>query len=319
VDASGVIVDSARTTASTETIRQIVGTAGTYYLHIYGSANPGTAGRNTGNAYDLWWRDTLDDDEYEENDTLATAADISRNKWLSETPEGVAKQYDVDWYRIPVTTVATDAPRLAVTCQFNHAEGDIDIAIYSATARLVDSTTAQSTETIHATLEKGTYYLAVYGHGAAGNKGNTYDLWWNPQVDDDKYETGVARPNSSNGSDGWAYDPGYDWRGVWLSTIDGRGRVMDDDWYKIEVTDHNQPVVVTCRFVHAEGDLQLVVNNLDQSFEVISTGSGDGEALSFSAPSNGSYYIGVRPAHFSIPYPYTEAPHGNYYDLRWTN
>ncbi len=45
--------------------------------------------------------------------------------------------------------------------------------------------------------------------------------------------------------------------GVYLSDIDGEGVALDEDFYRIQVTDQALRVVVELEFDHAMGDLDL--------------------------------------------------------------
>ncbi|MDJ0679108.1 MAG: FG-GAP-like repeat-containing protein [Xenococcaceae cyanobacterium MO_167.B52] len=138
------------------------------------------AGSNNGKIY-FWENGTINngsksppDDRYEENDTLATAYDLSNQEktWLS-TINGAGIQADTDWYQIDVTP---GYENLVVDLQFAHAEGDIDLAVYDVSGNLVTgSTSVTDNEYINAILpDSGVYYLEV----SYGNAGNTYDLWW---------------------------------------------------------------------------------------------------------------------------------------------
>ena len=167
-DASGNLVTGSTSVTDNEFIDTILPDSGVYYLEVsYG---------NAGNTYDLWWDDLLrpSDDRYEENDTLATAYNLSNQEktWLS-TINGAGIQADTDWYQIDVTP---GYENLVVDLQFAHAEGDIDLAVYDVSGNLVTgSTSVTDNEYINAILpDSGVYYLEV----SYGNAGNTYDLWW---------------------------------------------------------------------------------------------------------------------------------------------
>jgi hypothetical protein len=143
----------------------------TYYWRIDAKNSYGTT---TG---DVWYFTTAtdtSDDPYEENDTMATAYDISdyEGTWLS-CISGLGVQKDEDWYRIYVTH---GNERVLVDCQFTHADGDIDLKLYNSSgSQVAGSTDTVDNEYIDYTVPgPGTYYIKVY-HGDAGN---TYDLWW---------------------------------------------------------------------------------------------------------------------------------------------
>jgi len=114
------------------------------------------------------------DDNYEPNNSLATAYDLSTREhtWLSDI-SGLGVQRDDDWYRIEVTP---GYERVKVDCRFTHSQGDIDIALYDASGTvLASSTSTTDNEYIdHVVPASGAYYIRVF----FGNDGNSYDLWW---------------------------------------------------------------------------------------------------------------------------------------------
>lgn len=114
------------------------------------------------------------DDNYEENDTLETAYNLSSQErtWLSSI-NGFGIQSDDDWYKIDVTS---GYENVLVDCQFTHSAGDIDIALYNASGNeLTSSTSTSDDEYIDCVVPSpGIYYIKVYYDDAA----NTYDLWW---------------------------------------------------------------------------------------------------------------------------------------------
>ncbi|MCX7048787.1 MAG: pre-peptidase C-terminal domain-containing protein [Candidatus Sumerlaeota bacterium] len=132
-----------------------------------------------------WLERQQQDDNYEPNNTLATAFDLTnwKNQLLSNL-NGFGIQYDDDWYKIQSPAANT---RLQITCTFTHSQGDIDIQLYSAAGVLLaESATANDQETInYLAPAAGAYYIRVF----YGNAGNTYDLIWNA--------TPVATPSPS--------------------------------------------------------------------------------------------------------------------------
>ena len=118
-----------------------------------------------------------DDDSYEENDTLATAYDLSdsRGKWLYSV-NGYGIQKDDDWYRI---AVKSGRSRVLAELSYGHAGGNIDLCLYDASgAELQCSATTGDSEKIDYAAGNhvgGTYYLKVYSSNATGN---AYNLRW---------------------------------------------------------------------------------------------------------------------------------------------
>jgi M6 family metalloprotease-like protein len=135
------------------------------------------------------------DDNYEENDTLGTAYDLSTQEqvWLS-TINGLGKQYDEDWYKIYVTG---GYEHVLIDAQFTHSAGDIDIALYNSSGTfLTGSASIDDNEYIDYVVPAGEtyYYIKVY----FANNGNTYDLWW-----DDIVPTQWQPFTSTGSQDGW--------------------------------------------------------------------------------------------------------------------
>lgn len=115
------------------------------------------------------------DDNYEENDTQATAYNLSSNEqtWLSNL-NGLGVANDSDWYQIYVDS---GFENLVVDLQFTHADSDIDLRVYDTFGNVVASATSGSDNEYLDTIlaSAGTYYLEVYPYSGSGN---TYDLWW---------------------------------------------------------------------------------------------------------------------------------------------
>jgi hypothetical protein len=250
------------------------------------------------------------DDNYEPNDVMASAYDLSSDEqtWLS-TIDGLGVQSDDDWYQIDVTP---GFERVIVELQFTHADGDIDLTLLNASGtplavsngvtddEYIDYTVPASGtyyigEYIDYTVPaSGTYYIGVY----FSNAGNTYDLWWDDiSVSDDNYE-----PNNIMSQ---AYDLSSDEQ-TWLSTIDGLGVQYDDDWYQIDVTPGFERVNVDLQFTHANGDIDLALLNASGTPLAVSESTTDDEHIDYTVPASGTYYIGV---YFGNA--------GNTYDLWW--
>jgi hypothetical protein len=118
--------------------------------------------------------DPTGDDNYENNDSMATAYDFSTEQtWLSSVA-GLGVQLDEDWYKILVWPAGNE--RVQIDCRFQHAAGDIDIGLYDATSKLLAySYGIWDNEFIEYTVPTaGVYYVKVF----YSNQGNTYDLWW---------------------------------------------------------------------------------------------------------------------------------------------
>jgi hypothetical protein len=221
------------------------------------------------------------DDAYEPNNTLGTAWHPGYNwvrTWLSDI-DGLGVQDDEDWYRIDVDPGSV---RVQVDCRFTHADGDIDIALYDSTGTfLAEEASVTDDEFIdHMISSGGTYYIQV----RYGNAGNTYNLRWD-DLTEDAYE--------ENDTLGTAWHPGYNWERTWLSSINGFGIQADEDWYRIDVDPGAERVQVDCRFIHAEGDINIALYDSTGTFLTESSSVTDDEFIDHIISSGGTYYIRV--------------------------
>jgi len=149
-----------------EHLETTVESAGTYFIRVHHG--------NAGNVYDLRW-DDLYDDPYEENDSLATAYDLSGEErtWLRHLHGRGVQAFDQDWFRIEVTP---GYRHVQVQCTFAHAEGDLEVSLYDDDGTpLTSATPTTDGESIdYVVPADGTYYILVDGPGA----NQAYDLWW---------------------------------------------------------------------------------------------------------------------------------------------
>jgi hypothetical protein len=284
-DSSGILLVSSISADDNEFIDYTISSGGTYYIRIYYG--------NAGNTYDLRW-DDLTEDTYDENDTLETAWHPGYNwerMWLSDI-EGSGVQADDDWYRIDVDP---GSERIQVDCQFTHADGDIDIELYdSGSTLLAQSTSVTDDEFIEYTGSVGgTYYIRVF----KGNAGNTYNLWWDDSREDAYEENDTLET---------AWHPGYSWKRMWLSSIDGFGAQADDDWYQIDVDQGSERVKVKCQFTHAEGDIDMEFYDSTGTMLAESSSVNDNEIIDYTVSTSGAYYVRVFFGNV-----------GNSYDLWW--
>lgn len=292
------VLATAATSTDNEFIDYTVSSSGTYYILIFGT--------DSGNTYDLWWDDiSPDDDYYEQNDTQATAFNLSayERTWLASNSSigfGRGIQSDYDYYQI---SVSPGEERVLVDCRFSHADGNINIVLYNESGALQAlSWSTTDNEFIDYTVpNSGTYYIRVYG----ANAGNTYDLWWDDISPDDAYE-----PNDSRTA---AWYPGANkdrnigWETTWLSAMAGQGRQYDEDWYEILVDPAGYEYVsVECQFTHANGNIDISLYDSSGSYLTGSSTNTDHESIGYTVSGPGTYYIRVYGANA-----------GNAYDLWW--
>ncbi|MGB0413415.1 MAG: PPC domain-containing protein [Coraliomargarita sp.] len=260
-------------------------------------------GENRGNFYNLLWDLTYTEDNYEENDSLATAFDLTgyERRFLSKL-DGTGIQNDEDWYRI---RAEADTVELRASVFFNHVEGDIDLGLYDAQGALIArSITTDNNEIIeYPNPPAGDYFVRVY----FGNAGNEYDFSWaaldaddllQTERDDDLYE---ENDTEEDAFEILATRPR-------LSREDlGTAVLFDDDWFEIEIPDGNTGLRVECLFEDARGDIDFEVYDPLGFPLFVRDSNTDNELLVVNTPiPNGSYFIRV----------YGPAL-GNEYDLYW--
>ncbi len=121
------------------------------------------------------------DDNYENNNTIETAFDLSTQEQtpLSEI-NGLGVALDDDFFEIEVTNGFLD---LSVDLFFNNSQGNLDLLLFDATGtQIAASTSSDDNESIDILLpEPGTYYVQVTS-GDGIFSGNSYDLQWDDVI-----------------------------------------------------------------------------------------------------------------------------------------
>ena len=244
-----------------------------------------------------------EDDNYEPNDWYDEAFDLSSydETWLS-TIDGLGYQYDLDWYEIYIDP---GYQRLIVDLQFTHADGDIDLDVLEVKTsihRVAESWSTTDDEYIDYIIDSpGTYYIVVYSY--SGNAGNAYDLWWDGAV-------GMPPPDDFYEDNDWS-DEAFDlssYEDIWLSDINGLGIQADYDYYEINVDPGYEHLQVNATFVHADGDIELVVYESSGPAVAFSLSSTDNESIDIIVSSPGTFYIEI-----------SGWDNANEYDLWWND
>ncbi len=289
-DEKGSWIKSSSWSGNGKAIKDILPNNGTYYLEVYGD--------DMADTYDLRWVTSLTppDDNYEENDNLDSAFDLSafEGVWLSNINlTGV--QMDEDWYEI---YVAPGELNLTLELLFNDSINYINIALYSSDGSWIygDSWWWIYEMRIEEFVpESGVYYLRVCGDDMA----DTYDLrWYTSERLEDNYE--------ENDFHTLSYDLSQ-YEGVWLSDIDGTGIQRDQDLFEISVNPSEPYVSVRLIFNYSEGNMGFHLIKESDSFPVASCFSmSDNATVYCYAPSGGTFIIYILGEN-----------KGNEYDLRW--
>jgi len=276
--------------------------AGTYYI--------GLSGDYSETPYNLRWKTTRSEDNYEENDSLSDAdarfADagglvLPERKWLNKV-SGKGIQADEDWYRIDV---GAGVSQLNIYADFVHIAGDIDLELYDAdgyiVGRAVSSTDDESL--VMNTPAAGVYYICVY----FGNAGNEYDLYWEALAADE-----IANITEDNYEENDSLSQAYSLPLVdqqLLSEIDGLATMTDEDWYSLVISDDSLGLTADVIFSHSEGDIDVELYDAQGSMVVRADSEDDNETINYSAPlPAGTYYLRVYGPFI-----------GQSYDLYWTD
>ncbi|NET57304.1 MAG: S8 family serine peptidase, partial [Symploca sp. SIO2E6] len=155
----------------------------------------------------------------------------------------------------------------------------------------------------------GTYYVGMIvdsgGTVAESNENNNSNVGL--LLDYDNVVVSVDDAYEENDTIATAYDFSNQEQ-TWLSNIAGLGRQVDQDWYRIDVEQGYENLVVDLEFNHALGDLDLFVYDGAGNFVTSSISITDNESINTTLSTAGTYYLRVD------GYPGNTF---NYYDLSW--
>jgi len=239
------------------------------------------------------------DDDFENNDTLASAFDLGR--LTAPVQVGPLSLVDInDWFRFTTAAKGTVADNVTIT--FQNAQGNLDMDLYNGSGiRLKSSIGFGNSETISLNgLAVGTYYVRVYGKAGATNP--DYTLTINaPRVPvDDIFENNDTRLTASN-------------LGTFVSaaTISNLALLDTHDWYRFSTTATGSSAnSVSINFVNSLGNLDLELYNAGGTRLATSIGSTNIEKISLAGRAAGTYYVhvlGKSSAH-NVNYTLTIAP-----------
>jgi hypothetical protein len=220
-------------------------------------------------------------DQFEENDTFATARSLSAvDQVYSSLSINAAN--DDDFYSIVPTVSGTMAVRLA----FQHAQGDIDMRIYNASqTQLALSDSTSNAELISLSVTAGqAYYIRINGFQGAINPNYTMTV----DVPATGGGAGDALEQNDTFATARALNPVDQ---VYANlTIDAPN---DDDYYAI-VPAISGTLSVSLAFQHAQGDIDMRIYNASQSQLALSDSTGNAEHISLAVNAGQTYYIRVN-------------------------
>lgn len=278
VDSTGSALATSEGSGDVENIDFVVPESGVYYIRVHQG--------NAGNTYDLRWRDALDDSKPDlviesiahspanpvANDVVTFTVTV-RNQGRG----AAAAVFNVAFWpdRASAPTIST-ASALSKDYNLGIAPGQAATLQFAATAPTAGTYTAW------AFVDRFQGASEIVEEDEANNAGpSPVGFSWSV---DDRYEPNDARASAFDLS-GHA--------GTWLSEIDGVAVQGDDDWYRIEAGAAVERLKAECRFVHAEGDINLALYDSTGVRVDLSAGLTDGESIDFEVPGPGTYYLCV--------------------------
>ncbi|MCA9181477.1 MAG: LEPR-XLL domain-containing protein [Planctomycetales bacterium] len=222
------------------------------------------------------------DDAFENNDSFYQAANLGTISQPSAVNNLVMADR-ADWFQFRLDQTSSATANVAI--QFQSTSGDLDLAVYNSSGRLVGYSNGISNSEIVSLsgATAGTYYVYVYGYAGATNP--HYALTVNPgqSVSDDRFE-----PNNTFAQ---AAD-----LGVLNTNHMEQNLVMADsgDWYRFTMSGQGTSSnYVGVNFQHAAGDLDLEVYNSSGRRLGLSDGVTNSEVVSLSGLSAGTYFVHV--------------------------
>ncbi len=223
------------------------------------------------------------DDAFENNDSLATAANLG-TVTSPKSYTNLSLNDGVDWYKFTMNGSGSFTDY--VQANFSAAQGDVDLAIYNSAGILVrysDSSTDSEFVSLNG-LSNGTYYAVVYGFQGATNP--SYSLTIDPaaaNVADDSAEPNDNYLQATN-------------LGVLTTTYSRKGLALQDlqDWYKFTMTGNGTSASqVRLNFSHAAGDIDMILYSASGETLRASTTNTNQEQVFLNGLPAGTYYIQV--------------------------
>lgn len=191
---------------------------------------------------------------------------------------------DVDWFVF--TTSEAGGAEDAVSIQFAHSAGDLDMGVYDGNGEAVGvSQSSDNNESVSLDgLPAGRYYVYVFGYSGSTNPDYTLTIDAPGGASGDALE-----PNDESPHDlGTLTGHGNRWSGLSIHSD------QDVDWFQFTtLAEGGGEDAVSILFASADGDLDLAVYNAAAQLVAASQSTGDSEAVSLSGLAAGMYYIYV--------------------------
>lgn len=275
---SGTVLASSRGVGNTETVRHTATAPGVYAARVYLASD---LGPNPGNTYSLEIQTTMapcPSDVFEPNDTDTAARPLTAGTY----PNLNVCLGNEDFYAVQLA--AGDV--ITVDLSFSHAEGDIEISLRgpSGTVLASGATSTDNERITWTAATSGTYVIRVWLYADAGSvPGNTYSMQIAitspppPMCVPDRFEPNDTAPAATSLSPG--SQPNL--------TACG-----DDDWYAYNLRLGDQ-LTVNLTFSHAEGDVDVLLQNPAGVEVARASSASDNETLTHTVANAGVHRLRV--------------------------
>jgi cysteine-rich repeat protein len=270
LDAGGRVVDSATSTAPSETLEFTAPSSGTWFVEVRLFGDDGTT---SGNGYSLVTSidaapEDCSEDTYEPNDTPATPSRVA----AGEIPGLRSCPGDADFFGLSLNVGDT----LTWQASFDDANGDIDLRLLDpAGSTVVTATTTTDNETLTWTARTaGLYVLRVELVGDSGaSVGNDYAL------------TATLLPATSGCTDDSLEDNDSESEPSAVSAATGPLRIcpFDRDFFSVPFA-AGQTIRISARFAHAGGDIDMRLLDATGLGVATAISTDDDELLEYRSP-----------------------------------
>lgn len=240
------------------------------------------------------------DDEYEANNVPEDAASIQAGSYELSICDTTLSPVDVDWFTLSLTA----GQSLEVLVTFEHAQGDLDVALFGAsdteTPLVYEPGVTDEEKVLYKATQGGTYYLAVFGV-VAGSYSQPYEMVVSISTESVTCQDDAKEPNNTP------------LKATLLSgsALEGdalTGLVLcpgDMDIYKVALQ-CGDSLYAAASFDSSAMDIDLALVREDLSEVDTATGSGSYETVGVeSVTASGAYLIEV----FGVPLATTQGPY----------
>ena len=306
-DAGGEMIESSESVDDQEFVSLAGLPAGEYYAAVWGFADATNPEYQLAIVAPQEPVSGGDADFAEPNDTSQTAYDL-RTIEHDSSWDGLSIHVpgNEDWFSF--TTIASGSASDAVSIEFDHELGDLDMSLYNAQGTLLASS-ASIWNFEHISLESmpaGTYRIQVLGYDGAVHPDYALAITAPRALEPDHAEENDTRETAFELRDVSEF---VSWDGFSIHDAN------DQDWFSFDlVGEASWAHAVGIDFYHAAGDLDLSIYDANGILRDSSSGIDNGEEISLHGFAEGTYFlqvIGYEGSTVSDYGVWIEAPHEN--------